>query len=88
MDMESGTCSTATVAATTATSTAAATTTSTKEKYFGIKDGSWFTQFYGCNPWMARYVYGLIFLITNFLAWAVRDYGQGAMKEMGSKSFF
>ncbi|XP_021723682.1 probable serine incorporator [Chenopodium quinoa] len=79
MDMESGM----------STSTATATPTTTaiitvKEKYPGvIKDGSWFAQFrYGCNPWMARYVYGFIFLITNFLAWAVRDYGKGAMKEM------
>ncbi|KAL2929327.1 putative serine incorporator [Bienertia sinuspersici] len=73
MDMESGTSTTATAAATT-----------TKKKYPGIQDGTWFAQFrYGSNPWMARYVYGLIFLITNFLAWAVRDYGKGAMKEIG-----
>ncbi|XP_057536692.1 uncharacterized protein LOC130814591 [Amaranthus tricolor] len=77
MDMESGT---STSAATTTTTTSA----TTKEKYYPlIRDGSWFTQFrYGCNPWMARYVYGLIFLITNFLAWVVRDYGNGAMKDM------
>ncbi|KAJ8442387.1 hypothetical protein Cgig2_018643 [Carnegiea gigantea] len=55
----------------------------TEEKYPGLREGSWFNQFlYGSNPWMARYVYGLIFLITNFLAWAVRDYGQSAMKEL------
>ncbi|XP_019052416.1 PREDICTED: probable serine incorporator isoform X2 [Nelumbo nucifera] len=41
------------------------------------------SQFYmGPNPWMARYVYGLIFLLTNLLAWAVRDYGQSALTEM------
>ena len=81
MDMESGT---STSAATTTTTTSA----TTKEKYYPlIRDGSWFTQFrYGCNPWMARYVYGLIFLITNFLAWVVRDYGNGAMKDMASKN--
>ncbi|XP_074273843.1 uncharacterized protein LOC141597326 [Silene latifolia] len=55
-------------------------------KYPGIKDGSWFTQFrYGSNPWMARYVYGFIFLVTNFLAWVVRDYGQDAIKLLGMK---
>lgn len=75
--MESGT-SSSNIAATT-------TTISTNGKYPGIiKDGSWFVQFrYGCNPWMARYAYGFIFLITNFLAWVVRDYGKGAMKEIG-----
>lgn len=58
-------------------------TASTKEKYPGLREGSWFSQFlYGSNPWMARYVYGLIFLITNFLAWVVRDYGQSATKEL------
>ena len=58
----------------------------TKVKYPGLREGSWFSQFlYGSNPWMARYVYGLMFLVTNFLAWAVRDYGQSAMKEMHSK---
>lgn len=44
---------------------------------------SWFSQFRNSpNPWMARYVYGLMFLITNLLAWAVRDYGRGALTEM------
>jgi hypothetical protein len=51
--------------------------------YEGIKNGSWFIQFRnGCNPWMARYVYGLIFLLANLLAWALRDYGRGALTEM------
>lgn len=86
MDMESGTSTSATANATTTTTTT--TIVTTKEKYYPlIRDGSWFTQFlYGCNPWMARYVYGLIFLITNFLAWVVRDYGNGAMKDMASKN--
>ncbi|KAK9715310.1 hypothetical protein RND81_06G156300 [Saponaria officinalis] len=60
-----------------------ASISTTKEKYPGLRVGSWFTQFrYGSNPWMARYVYGFIFLITNFLAWVVRDYGRGATKYM------
>ncbi|KAK2645752.1 hypothetical protein Ddye_020947 [Dipteronia dyeriana] len=43
----------------------------------------WFSQFRnGSNPWMARYVYGLIFLAANLLAWTVRDYGRGALTEM------
>ncbi|KAK0570608.1 hypothetical protein LWI29_003924 [Acer saccharum] len=47
------------------------------------KKDSWFSQFRnGSNPWMARYVYGLIFLAANLLAWAVRDYGRGALTEM------
>ncbi|GAV86118.1 Serinc domain-containing protein [Cephalotus follicularis] len=47
------------------------------------KDSSWCTQFRnGSNPWMARYVYGLIFLVANLIAWAVRDYGHGVLKEM------
>uniref|UniRef100_A0A7C9DT42 Serine incorporator n=1 Tax=Opuntia streptacantha TaxID=393608 RepID=A0A7C9DT42_OPUST len=54
-----------------------------KEKYPGLRKGSWLCQFrYGCNPWMARYIYGLMFLITNFLAWAIRDYGGSAVKEI------
>ncbi|KAL4318364.1 hypothetical protein GQ457_18G000730 [Hibiscus cannabinus] len=47
------------------------------------KDGSWFAQFRnGSNPWMARYVYAVIFLASNLLAWAVRDYGRNAFPEM------
>lgn len=53
--------------------------------YEVIKNGSWFIQFRnGYNPWMARYVYGLMFLLVNLLAWAVRDYGRGALAEMRS----
>ncbi|XP_034699233.1 serine incorporator 3 isoform X3 [Vitis riparia] len=48
-----------------------------------VMEESWFSQFRNSpNPWMARYVYGLMFLITNLLAWAVRDYGRGALTEM------
>ncbi|KNA08092.1 hypothetical protein SOVF_165790 [Spinacia oleracea] len=83
-DMESGMATSTSTSNSTSTTTAASRPTTMKEKYPGIiKDGSWFAQFrYGCNPWMARYVYGFIFLITNFLAWVLRDYGKGAMKEM------
>ncbi|CAH8261705.1 unnamed protein product [Arabidopsis lyrata] len=53
------------------------------DSYEAIKNGSWFNQFRnGCNPWMARYVYGLIFLIANLLAWAARDYGRGALRKV------
>ncbi|XP_054786562.1 uncharacterized protein LOC129292899 isoform X1 [Prosopis cineraria] len=47
------------------------------------KDFSWFSQFRNAsNPWMARYAYGLIFLVANLLAWAARDYARGALTEM------
>ncbi|PON40227.1 Serine incorporator/TMS membrane protein [Trema orientale] len=47
------------------------------------KDDSWFGQFRnGSNPWMARYVYALMFLIANLLAWAARDYGGSLLTEM------
>ncbi|CAN8268615.1 unnamed protein product [Cochlearia groenlandica] len=53
------------------------------QSYETIKSGSWFNQFRnGCNPWMARYAYGLIFLIANLLAWAARDYGRRALTEV------
>lgn len=40
-----------------------------------FKDSSsWYTQFRNAsNPLMARYVYALIFLVANMLAWAARD---------------
>ncbi|CAM8960292.1 unnamed protein product [Rhodiola kirilowii] len=48
-----------------------------------VVDESWFSQFRnGSNPWMARYVYGLMFLAVNMLAWAVRDYGRSALTEI------
>ncbi|KAL3532427.1 hypothetical protein ACH5RR_005948 [Cinchona calisaya] len=59
------------------------TTNSIKDRYAKLVEGSWFSQFcHGSNPWMARYVYGLIFLIMNLLAWAVRDYGHSVLAEM------
>lgn len=61
------------------------------ERYSKIKKGSWLDQFrHGSNPWMARYLYAILFLIANLLAWAVRDYGHSILKEMKSKiaSFF
>lgn len=39
----------------------------------------------GSNPWRARYLYALMFLVCNILAWVARDYGHGALKEMQSK---
>ncbi|KAL6848063.1 hypothetical protein ACP4OV_022191 [Aristida adscensionis] len=38
--------------------------------------------FMGPNPMMARYVYALIFLLTNLLAWSVRDYGDSFLAEL------
>ncbi|CAJ1951835.1 unnamed protein product [Sphenostylis stenocarpa] len=39
-----------------------------------MKDSSWYSQFRNVsNPWLARYVYALIFLLANLLAWAARD---------------
>ncbi|GLU09836.1 hypothetical protein SLE2022_266750 [Rubroshorea leprosula] len=51
--------------------------TSNNERRFSVlKDDSWFSQFRNAsNPWMARYVYALMFFAANLLAWAVRDYG-------------
>ncbi|KAE9588206.1 putative serine incorporator/TMS membrane protein [Lupinus albus] len=38
------------------------------------EDSPWYSQFRNAsNPWMARYVYGFIFLVANLLAWASRD---------------
>ncbi|OWM89923.1 hypothetical protein CDL15_Pgr012560 [Punica granatum] len=47
------------------------------------EEQTWCSQFRnGSNPWMARYVYGLMFLAANLLAWFARDYGRGAMTEI------
>lgn len=70
------------------TTTTTTTTNSTTDQYAKLMDGPWWSQFrHGSNPWMARYVYGLMFLITNMLAWAVRDYGHTILREMESKIF-
>ncbi|KAH0970485.1 hypothetical protein GBA52_022641 [Prunus armeniaca] len=51
--------------------------------YAKLQFKSWLSQFRnGSNPWMARYVYGFMFLIANLLAWAVRDYGRNVLTEM------
>ncbi|KAL5221787.1 hypothetical protein ABZP36_026500 [Zizania latifolia] len=34
------------------------------------------------NPMMARYVYALIFLVTNLLAWTLRDFGHPVLGEL------
>ncbi|GJN32224.1 hypothetical protein PR202_gb20714 [Eleusine coracana subsp. coracana] len=38
--------------------------------------------FLGPNPMLARYMYALIFLVTNLLAWTARDYGNFALAEL------
>lgn len=58
------------------------------ERYADFKEHSRAACSHFCNepnPWMARYVYGLIFLITNLFAWVMRDYGHGALEELESK---
>ncbi|KAI3524579.1 hypothetical protein L1887_03238 [Cichorium endivia] len=57
--------------------------TDSSNRYAKLLEGSWIAQFrYGSNPWMARYVYSVMFLLANLLAWAVRDYGPTALTEM------
>ncbi|KAJ1418602.1 Serine incorporator/TMS membrane protein [Sesbania bispinosa] len=47
---------------------------SNEQGCISLKGSSWYSQFRNAsNPWMARYVYGLIFLVANLLAWAARD---------------
>lgn len=36
----------------------------------------------------ARYVYGFIFLLTNLMAWAIRDYGYKVFPHLHCKFFF
>ncbi|KAK6944997.1 Serine incorporator/TMS membrane protein, partial [Dillenia turbinata] len=61
-------------------------TATNDNRHTAIVEGSWFYQFRcGPNPWMARYIYGFIFLITSLIAWAVRDYGRFALKEISGK---
>ena len=56
------------------------------DRYVKVSGGPWWAQFrYGSNPWMARYVYSVMFLVANLLAWAVRDYGPSKFTEMHSK---
>ncbi|KAF9616832.1 hypothetical protein IFM89_032682 [Coptis chinensis] len=51
--------------------------------YIEKMEHSFFSQFLtGSNPWMARYVYSLFFLVMNVLAWAIRDNGHEFLKEM------
>ncbi|KAJ9538658.1 hypothetical protein OSB04_031391 [Centaurea solstitialis] len=60
-----------------------ATTDDSRNRYAKLLEGSWLSQFrHGSNPWMARYVYSVMFLLANLLAWAVRDYGPSALTEM------
>ncbi|XP_024393737.1 uncharacterized protein [Physcomitrium patens] len=36
----------------------------------------------GPNPMIARYIYGILFLLTNILAWTTRDYSQRALTDL------
>jgi hypothetical protein len=40
------------------------------------------------NPMVARYMYALIFLVTNLLAWTLRDYGDSALAELQRACLF
>lgn len=56
------------------------------ERYMEFMENSCYSHLCtGPNPWLARFVYGLMFLITNLFAWMVRDYGHGALSELESK---
>ncbi|KAJ4818632.1 Serinc-domain containing serine and sphingolipid biosynthesis protein [Rhynchospora pubera] len=56
---------------------------SCRERYEQFMEDSWCAHFFlGPNPFMARYVYALIFLVTNLLAWTIRDYGRSALSEL------
>ncbi|XXG63751.1 hypothetical protein AAC387_Pa05g1863 [Persea americana] len=53
------------------------------ERYMEFMENSCYSHLCtGPNPWLARFVYGLMFLITNLFAWMVRDYGHGALSEL------
>ncbi len=39
----------------------------------------------GPNRMVARYIYGILFLFTNILAWMVRDYSHKALSSFSSK---
>ncbi|KAB1201415.1 putative serine incorporator [Morella rubra] len=56
---------------------------SNSERHAVFIDSSCFRQFSNAsNPWLARYIYALLFLIATLLAWAARDYGRNALTEM------
>jgi hypothetical protein len=58
---------------------------SCRERYAQFMEESWCAQYFlGPNPFMSRYVYALIFLVTNLLAWTIRDYGRSALSELQS----
>lgn len=58
------------------------TTNGSIHRYAKLMKGSWCSQFvYGSNPWLARYIYGVMFLFATLLAWAVRDYGHNVLRE-------
>ncbi|XP_078432260.1 uncharacterized protein LOC144703859 [Wolffia australiana] len=43
------------------------------------KYSCWLRLYKGPDPSSTRYIYGVIFFVTNLLAWAIRDYGQSAI---------
>uniref|UniRef100_A0A1D1Z171 Serine incorporator 3 n=2 Tax=Anthurium amnicola TaxID=1678845 RepID=A0A1D1Z171_9ARAE len=56
---------------------------SNRERYTDLMEHSCCSKLCnGPNPSSARYAYGLIFLVTNLLAWAIRDYGHTALSEL------
>ncbi|XP_073110990.1 uncharacterized protein [Elaeis guineensis] len=55
---------------------------SSRERYTRFMENSCCTHFsLGPNPFMARYVYAILFLLASLLAWAIRDYGRSAISE-------
>ncbi|CAA6666278.1 unnamed protein product [Spirodela intermedia] len=44
-----------------------------------VENSRWSKFCNGPSPSLARYAYGLIFFVTNILAWAIRDYGHSAL---------
>ncbi|XP_068652847.1 uncharacterized protein [Aristolochia californica] len=48
------------------------------ERYLQSLKKSWCSN----NPWTARYIYGLMFLLTNLWAWMARDYGQPVLSDL------
>ncbi|XP_038986395.1 probable serine incorporator isoform X2 [Phoenix dactylifera] len=55
---------------------------SSRERYARFMENSCCTHFcIGPNPFMARFVYALLFLLASLLAWAIRDYGRSAISE-------
>ncbi|XP_038984596.1 probable serine incorporator isoform X2 [Phoenix dactylifera] len=53
---------------------------SSRERDTRFMENSCCTHFcLGPNPFIARYVYAILFLLASLLAWAIRDYGRSAI---------